>query len=77
MEDIIDDIGEIIDLSSDTGEAKMSRNIRKVRSTKGRIEKIKKGSSGTKKNKTVVARRRANKRVTRRKKEAVINSNIN
>ena len=73
LEDIIDDIGEIIEISNDTEEARMNRKIKRIKSTKGRMEKIKKGIIGTKKKKTVVARRRANKRVTRRKKEAVNN----
>ena len=64
LEDIIDDIGEIIEISNDTEEAKMKRKIRKVRPTKGRIEKIKKGIVGAKKTKLVMAKKTKTRRKT-------------
>ena len=78
LEDIIDDIGEIIDLSSDTGEAKMKRKIRKVRSAKGRIKKIKKGILEKKKKKPIMTKKKKTRRkTTRRRKKSTINSENN
>ena len=78
LEDIIDDIGEIIEISNDTEEAKMKRKIRKVRSTKGRMEKIKKGIVGAKKIKPVMANKKMTRRkITRRRKAPVSNMNNN
>ena len=76
LEDIIDDIGEIIEISNDTEEVKMHRKIRKVMSTKGRIEKIKKGIVGAKKIKPVMAKKkRARRKTIGRKKTMETNSN--